>query len=512
MNMEIIIRRIITSTLILGCCYSLSADVFDDYVNRKNQEWENTMKKYSTRFEGKRKEYNTAFEKKRIEYNARFLEYLAKPWGTYQLNKPEETIGSPKPDVIIPAEKKESIEIIQPKDGVEIIELSKEVVVDLTIREISEHASHVVNYYGSQLKVELTKDYAVKFKVTSDTEKAVSKALSDLLNDAQYLRLIDNCVALKSQYNMCDWGYVVFTDKLAKSYFGEAKCNESIVFRAFLLTQTGYDVRIGKSDKGLELLVYSKDEISDFMFVQFPYNSGNRRYYLITGDENIKYINTYRERFSEVSKSCDMTIRSPQVFASTPTPNKDYNSHLGLSVTASTNKNLMDFYDDYPHCDWTVYAVSGMSRELNKQVVDELRRQILGLEKIVAVEQILNFVQTAFPYIKDSIQFKCERPLFPDETFYYPGSDCEDHAILFAYLIEELVGLDVIFLYYGEPGPHLSTAIKINDERIKGDAILYEGERYMMCDPTIGGVGAGIGVQARECKNRKPKCYKIKFR
>lgn len=510
MNLFTYIKPIVASTLLLGCCLSVDADSFDDYMKKKNQEWDRAIAKYNDQYEAKVAEYNTAFEKKRAEYNARFLDYIAKPWQEYELNQHKKAPTIPTPDIIIPADKTEPKKTIQIKEDLKIIELPKDNDVDLTIREVSQHASHKVNYYGSTLKVELTKESAKRFKVQSVSEKAVSKAMSFLINDSQFKKLVDDCVALKSQYNMCDWGYIMFTDKLAKSYFGEEKCSESILLRAFLLTQTGYDVRVGKSESGLELLVHSDDEIFEFLYVNFLDDSYERRYYLITA-KNVETINTYKERYSEKSRPCELKISTPQMFAISPSQNREYRSRKGVSVGAYVNQNLMDFYDDYPPCSWTVYAVSGMSQELYKQVVGELKLQILGLDKKNAVSKILNFVQTAFPYAKDSSQFNGERPLFPDEVFYYPGCDCEDHAILFAYLVNELVGLDVIFLHYREPFPHLSTAIKFDDERILGDAILYEGEKYIMCDPTIGGSGADIGVQARECKNLVPICYKIKF-
>ena len=68
--------------------------------------------------------------------------------------------------------------------------------------------------------------------------------------------------------------------------------------RAFLLTQTGYDVRVGKSESGLELLVHSDDEIFEFLYVNFLDDSYERRYYLITA-KNVETINTYKERYSD---------------------------------------------------------------------------------------------------------------------------------------------------------------------------------------------------------------------
>ena len=46
-----------------------------------------------------------------------------------------------------------------------------------------------------------------------------------------------------------------------------------------------------------------------------------------------------------------------------------------------------------------------------------------------------------------------------DEPLFYPYSDCEDHSVLFAYLVRELPGLEVIGLDY--PG-HVATAVRFS--------------------------------------------------
>lgn len=507
MNSLISIRILITSTLLLGCCFAISADSFDDYVKRKNKEWNNYVGKMNATFEGKRNEYNTKFEQKRTEYNAKFVEYLAKPWNKYELKRHKQKPSNPSPDRILPSEDTTIVKSVCNKNDLDIIELPYDDEIDLTIKKISDKASHIVNYYGSMLKVEMTKAEASKFKIVDTSEKSASDAMQYLTTNAGFMKLVDNCIALKDAYKMCDWGYVLFTDKLAKSYFGEINRNERIILRAFILTQSGYDIRIGQSKIGFELLIYSKDDLFVMPYIKFENNP--RRYYMITNSENS--VSTYKYQYCEDSKSCNMVIISPQVFASRNLPMRYHKSRLGLNVATTVNKNLMDFYDDYPLCRWDVYAISGMSTELFQQVIISLKSQVSGLKEVDAVSLILNFVQTAFPYKKDAIQFKTERPLFPDESFYYNGCDCEDHAILFAYLINKLVGLDVLFLQYDEPFAHLSTAIKFNS-KVVGDGISCDGEWYVMCDPTIGGAGAGIGIQAKECKYLTPKCYKINFK
>ena len=78
---------------------------------------------------------------------------------------------------------------------------------------------------------------------------------------------------------------------------------------------------------------------------------------------------------------------------------------------------------------------------------------------------------------------------------YYPYCDCEDRSILFSRLVRDLMGLDVVLIYY--PG-HLATAVKFSSE-VKGDYITYQGDRYTVCDPTY--INAPVGMTMPDMDN-----------
>ena len=117
---------------------------------------------------------------------------------------------------------------------------------------------------------------------------------------------------------------------------------------------------------------------------------------------------------------------------------------------------------------------------------------------------LLDFVQYAFQYATDQDQFGYERPLFGDESFYYPKNDCEDRAILFSILVRDLVGLDVALVHW--PG-HLGAAVAF-DEQVEGDYFLLDDQRYTVCDPTY--IGAKIGMTMDVFKNTEVKLIKLK--
>lgn len=80
-----------------------------------------------------------------------------------------------------------------------------------------------------------------------------------------------------------------------------------------------------------------------------------------------------------------------------------------------------------------------------------------------------------------------DRAFFAEETLFYPYCDCEDRFILFSRLVRDLLGLDVMLVYY--PG-HLATAVAFGEE-VKGDCLLLDGRKFTVCDPTY--IGAPVG-------------------
>ena len=61
----------------------------------------------------------------------------------------------------------------------------------------------------------------------------------------------------------------------------------------------------------------------------------------------------------------------------------------------------------------------------------------------------------------------------------YEQSDCEDRAALFFYLVKEIYNLPMIVLAFPE---HVTVAVKF-DKPI-GKPIIYNGEKYSVCEPT----------------------------
>lgn len=144
-------------------------------------------------------------------------------------------------------------------------------------------------------------------------------------------------------------------------------------------------------------------------------------------------------------------------------------------------------YNDDFGTRWAFYANTPASEEIRQQLYPYLREAIQGVSQQEAGNRLLNWVQTGFEYAYDNEIWGEDRAFFPDESLFYPYCDCEDRSILFSRLVRDLMGLEVILLYY--PG-HLATAVCFT-ENVPGDYLIIKGKRYVVCDPTF--INAPVG-------------------
>ena len=117
---------------------------------------------------------------------------------------------------------------------------------------------------------------------------------------------------------------------------------------------------------------------------------------------------------------------------------------------------------------------------------------------------LLNYVQTGFEYEYDDKVWGHDRAFFAEETLYYPYCDCEDRAILYSRLVRDLLGLDVVLVYY--PG-HMCTAVNFPDGA-HGDYVVLDGKPFTISDPTY--IGAPIGATMPGMDNKRAKVILLK--
>lgn len=313
--------------------------------------------------------------------------------------------------------------------------------------------------------------------------------------------VLNSLKLISSSFGLNDW----FTFELVRNYADALLKSDSstdrIVLQHFLLTHMGYDVRIARTDRQLVLLVPFKQK----MYVRSFLRIDGSKYYVFLDNiapisESSMGIYTYElPNDAYKGKYVDLVFANQSLELRNGVDKTCTLSDGKLHITGTVNSGMMEMLRHYPQMDIPYYAESQVIPPFHRNILDQLRPQISGMSQKQAANALLHFVQFAFDYATDGNQHGYEKAYFIEENFYYPKNDCEDRSIFYAFLVHNLLGLDVHLVRY--PG-HECTAVCFNDSSIAGDAYNYEGKMYIICDPTY--IGSSIGQCMPRYVNVKP--------
>ena len=359
------------------------------------------------------------------------------------------------------------------------------------------HKTVGVSFYGTMVSIGFPDPD--EFKVPELKEAALAEAWKQLSNE-KYDITINNVLAARESLSLSDWAYLSLLQDVTEKHYG--KTNEAVYMQAFLMTQSGYKVRLAFSSKKQKL----------YLLFACKYDIYSMTYYKVDGQKFYAYNCDAKDlnicpAAIEKEKSLSLQIATDQKFDKELTQPRTLTSKKGVTATISVNKNNIDFFDKYPSAyvggdpttRWAAYANTPLEKNVRDALYPQLKEKIKDLSEKDAVGLLLNWVQTAFVYEYDDKVWGHDRVFFASETLFYPYCDCEDRAILFSRLVRDLVGSDVVLLYY--PG-HLAAAVSFKNN-VSGDYLFYNKKKYVVCDPTY--INAGIGRTMPGMDNEKAK-------
>jgi hypothetical protein len=351
----------------------------------------------------------------------------------------------------------------------------------------------------------LQRDDSLKMKLTGKIDKDAISDCWAALSRSNYEELLAQLQDDRNQMKLNDWGYALLLNQVGHKLFGSR--NEAALFAWFMLAKSGYDAKIGYSADQIRLLLPTTNRL--FYVPYFTFDNDARRFYVAAIEPGEKpfdgHLFTYEGKYPGADKNTDFVVKSIPNLNHVVAERKLRFSYGGkdFSFDIKLSKDAVEFFREYPLMNFEVYFGSATSPEAAQTLLSQWRPIVQGKTEQEAVNMVLRFVQTAFDYKTDPEQFGREKPLFPDETLFYPFCDCEDRSILFAYMVKSLFGLDVVALDY--PG-HIATAVKFSGG-ISGDSIQFRGATYTICDPTY--INADIGVCMPQFKSVNPNVIVI---
>lgn len=351
--------------------------------------------------------------------------------------------------------------------------------------------NHTVRFYGRDLTIALPERVSNE-KLGGIRERQVARFWKKLVESHA-----DQCVASLDQQRrnlyLGDWGLFDLVRRFTAVVYPD-QANEQAVLTVYLLDAMHYDARVGRMDDRLVMLVNTGSRLYDIPYVEID----SVRYYAFGNLPKKGRLHTYDRQMASADRPIDMHLAySPRLGGELSQKTYGY-TLFGRKVSFRVNQPLMDFYACYPQTELTVYANAAMEEAFAAAIEREMRPFVEGQSPVGALNTLLEFMQQGFKYQTDRKQFGREKNFFCEENFYYPASDCEDRAVLFARMVKVLLGYDVVLLEYAD---HVATAVHIPGRKVRGQHLDLQGGRYMVCDPTC--LGAAVGDLHRKYRNKK---------
>jgi hypothetical protein len=462
---------------------------------KANSEFQQWMQQQSQGVSAQKKEFQEYKDKRDKEFTA----FLKSQWKPVDIVKGEVLDEAPKPDVMPVAE---------PTPAPTVTPAAKPVVISVPqpapVKQ-PETAPLVavpggrpvdIDFFGRQVRFYY--DASLDQRLNASINKDAVSDYWSALSRSEYQDLLKQLDEQKASLQLNDWAYASLVHKLATAIDNNRR-NESALLSWFLLAKSGYKARIAFDDSTVFLLIPSQQPMFEVSYFTF----GGERYYAVEFEgkkHKLGQVYTYDGEYPDASKEFDMRVTS--VVASN---DKDERRHLSFdfegkryNIDVTYDSGRVKFFSTYPQLNLDMYFGSDVYKVTATPLQKQLAAHMKGMSEQQAVNFLLRFVQTSLKYKTDEQQFGEENYLFPEETLVYPYSDCEDRAVLFAWLVQSLLGLQVVGLDY--PG-HVAAAVYFN-ETVSGDSVDYQGKRYVVTDPTY--INASAGMTMPEFKNTRP--------
>jgi len=440
-----------------------------------------------------------------------FSEFLKQEWHKFQVFQGLNRDEKPKPKKIPKAEPRPLKDITPPKirviKDIPMPKISPPDKPDLDEEpaavDIEKGESIKVKFFDTPLKMNY--DRALQVPRSKIINKETISAYWSATSRTDYERTLKRAQYFKNKLQLNDWGYGYLLYRIGAKMYPDSR-NQRNLFVWFMLSKSGYKTKIAYTSDQIYLLLTSANFIYSIPYV----NIDDKNYFVVSFDgilERVKTLYTYEGQYPNADKVIGLKFETLPNFKYKVASKKLKFIYRGKEyiLEVKYNKTLVSFLKYYPQTNLEVYFEAPVSSEASYSLLNALKLIVEGKPETEAVNMLLRFVQTAFDYKTDGDQFGREKYFFSEETLFYPYSDCEDRSILFAYLVRNLVGLEVIGLDY--PG-HVATAVQFSAD-VSGDYVVYKNKKYIICDPTY--INANLGMRMPQLKDAEPEVIQISF-
>lgn len=462
--------------LILLFCFSSAQESFQDWLKNEQDQFQSYIE----------------------EEDRQFADFLKKEWIELQAMQGITPDSIPKPKITPLAEPQPAPPVSNPEDIIKLPPKRKVLPIEIPkITPVPSLPTLRFSFLGHIL--ELPYDPKISnWNLAFPLDKNDFSKTWTCLCQAESKSILNELQILQKDLNLNSWGYYQLCQQFSKQLF-KNKSQQALLLSWFLLIKSGYDIKIAYNINKLHLLAVVDAALYSTPFLEIK----GKRYYIISLEKGVKNVGslfTYEGQYQNKLSALSIYMPSmPRVAGKSIKKNLLLqNKSQRTDIPITLNNTLIDYLKFLPQMEYKIYFSAEPRDTLVNEILSAFQQILIDKSKEEAVSILLHFCQKAFEYQTDQQQFGFEKPMFAEETLFYPASDCEDRSILFAWLVKELVNLEVIGLDF--PG-HVATAVHFPDN-INGDKIVFQNKSYIICDPTF--INANIGQCMPNFKNVNP--------
>lgn len=343
--------------------------------------------------------------------------------------------------------------------------------------------------------------YSLRMKQAAPTrpdETGIMDAYHHLL-ESDYAVLLSDLEDKKDSLRLNDWMFYTLVRSSVDAIFEKQRAFDRELMVWFLMSHAGFDTRLGYNEEKAFLYLRSEEEVFGLPMIE----SRRQSYYHIPFPLRypVEAERVYLLAFDAMPGGRSLSFRWEEA----PVLKPAYAEKKLDIRTGDTLYQLSVQYDlawvltlaHQPVLSEADYFNMPVSRTLSASLLPQLRRITEGKSTRKALEIIAAFTRSSFDYQDDMKAYGRSRPMTPDEVFHYRYSDCEDRAVLFAYLVKEVLQLPVIVIAFQD---HITTGV--GGDWDSSAAVTYLGRRYGICDPTGPVQSTELGVWPQGYENQ----------
>ena len=339
------------------------------------------------------------------------------------------------------------------------------------------------DFYGDIIGFPFDNSSLVDFPGPLSTQAIQS--FYEAVSSTDYQPIVKALLSYREQHKPDDWLFYQLIRKTAQQISPKAEnYKRYTLYKWFFLSKSGYDATLAIANDRLLFYVQSDENIYNI-----PFRMRDGKQYVCLNYHDYGTIDFEKEKFSEVS------IRNPEAqkafsYKVTQLPGFKPGDYLEKDLSfnyyqteyhfkVKMNQQVKTIFTNYPVVDYESYFNIPLSKETYNSLIPCMKKSLKGMSVKNGVDYLMRFTRYAFLFESDSENFGKEKRLTPEQTLLYDNSDCEDRAALFFYLVKEIYNLPMIVLAYPK---HVTIAVKF--DKPVGHSIVYNGNKYSVCEPT----------------------------